>query len=210
MKLTGCTCNFDDNARHFLCDSSNSRISTVLGRGLVWVLTSVRFPSFWHFQTNLKPHMYGWLQFKETAVSVNSHHALSSDSSLERVTDLFHRLDILTYQVSSAGLYQSGELITHLWKMRTVFGDHVLARCQEKPYRALPTFFKDWQVCVEVTFRLSLPCNGWKSGETTILWRFILFFWKRKCWIAPLPHEQLEDGCKNTGTNLFFIHFNNI
>lgn len=45
---------------------------------------------------------------------MHSHHALSSDSSLERITDLFHQFDVLTYQVTSAGLYQNSELKTHL------------------------------------------------------------------------------------------------
>lgn len=28
--------------------------------------------------------------------------------------DLFHQFDVLTYQVTSAGLYQDGELMAHL------------------------------------------------------------------------------------------------
>lgn len=142
--------------------------------------------------------MYGWLQSRETAVSVDSHHRLSSDSSLERITDLFHQFDVLPSQVTSAGLYQNGEPITHLWKIRTVFEDQVLARCQQKPYRALPAFFKDGQVCVEVTFSLSLPCNGCQSGETTILWRSNSIFLVEKCWIVSLPHDQLRRGWKHT------------
>lgn len=39
----------------------------------------------------------------------------------------------------------------------------------KKALSSLLSVFKDWQVRAEVTFSLSLPYNGWKSGETDTL-----------------------------------------